>query len=123
MTIHTDVDNEAVREQLAESDADTTPLPEGMVWRNADSRQYHTDEDCDRINDNKQMIRKEIAETWDTWNECRLCSGEWRETSNRDGNGCEECGNANSRKVPRLGRYLCEKCHPRPASGTRRPEK
>jgi hypothetical protein len=113
-TIHNDTDEEAAREQLAQADTDTTPLPEGMVWRNADSRQYHTDETCGRIKDHKQMIREEIAESWDTWAECRVCSGEWRVNHDRSGNGCEECGNASARNVPRLGRYLCEACHPRP---------
>jgi hypothetical protein len=126
-TIHNDTDEEAVRQELAQADEDTTPLPDGMVWRNSDSRRYHTREDCKRINDNKQMVRKEIAETWDTWQECRICSGKWRETHEGSGNGCEECGNASARNVPRLGRYLCEDCHPRPRSQSRddtaRPDK
>jgi hypothetical protein len=118
-TIHTDADSDSIREQIAQADDDTEPLPEGMVWRNNDSNQYHTDATCKRISDKKSMIRKAVAESWDTWDECRVCSGEWRETHERDGNGCDSCGSASSRYVPRLGRYLCEECHPRPTAQSR----
>jgi hypothetical protein len=118
-TIHTDADSDSVREQIAQADDDIDPLPEGMVWRNRDSNQYHTDAACKRISDNKAMVREEIAESWDTWDECRVCSQEWNGGDEASGNACAICKNASARNVPRLGRYLCENCHPRPTAQSR----
>ncbi len=92
---------------------DDVEIPDGMVLRGPSSSQYHTTA-CNRIRDNARPMRREIAESWDTLSECRICQLTLAELSPAGNSSlCDNCGKTGARLTPFASEMrLCEYCRP-----------